>query len=354
MPLRQFSSCNAGAIHRGHVAPTPQPPRKLIATVPLVDSNVARLLPHPNTYSAYRLGAVMIGNAALRVLCIGLFALCIGFSPSAHAQKGPGDDIKFDASWAKGDTKNVIATSAASPNFALGVSPHGVPDRYFFELAGGISTSQTNSTGNFFGPGTGGGLLLTNDGWSSPSLVISGGIYGLFSPSWYGGININLTTPALNGQSSSGITGNGIPVSFEQSGIGVDVMGRFGYKPLEFPVRFFGEVGFNVTNYQSAIVAPSVGDFFTRSHAVASPIIGGGFDISLCPPLPQPPQGFCPFVELEATHTFTNQSWLIQTTPLSSGDVSQRGTTRISLKLGVDVPSNLQIFVPVRLPPRPQ
>ena len=25
---------------------------------------------------------------------------------------GPGDDIKFDATWAKGDTKNVISTSA--------------------------------------------------------------------------------------------------------------------------------------------------------------------------------------------------------------------------------------------------
>src|ERR1700694_2983630 len=32
---------------------------------------------------------------------------------------GPGDDIKFDASWAKGDTKNVISTSAASPNFLM-------------------------------------------------------------------------------------------------------------------------------------------------------------------------------------------------------------------------------------------
>jgi Porin subfamily len=32
---------------------------------------------------------------------------------------GAGDDIKLDASYAKGDTKNVIATSAASPNFAM-------------------------------------------------------------------------------------------------------------------------------------------------------------------------------------------------------------------------------------------
>jgi Porin subfamily len=32
---------------------------------------------------------------------------------------GPGDDIKIDASFAKGDTKNVISTSGASPSFAM-------------------------------------------------------------------------------------------------------------------------------------------------------------------------------------------------------------------------------------------
>jgi hypothetical protein len=32
---------------------------------------------------------------------------------------GPGDDFKIDATYAKGDTKQVIATSAASPNFAM-------------------------------------------------------------------------------------------------------------------------------------------------------------------------------------------------------------------------------------------
>jgi hypothetical protein len=32
---------------------------------------------------------------------------------------GAGDDIKIDASWAKGDTKNVIATSSTSPSFTM-------------------------------------------------------------------------------------------------------------------------------------------------------------------------------------------------------------------------------------------
>ena len=32
---------------------------------------------------------------------------------------GAGDDIKIDASWALGDTKNVIATAGTSPSFAM-------------------------------------------------------------------------------------------------------------------------------------------------------------------------------------------------------------------------------------------
>jgi Porin subfamily len=32
---------------------------------------------------------------------------------------GPGDDFKIDASWAKGDTKNVISTSSTSPSFTM-------------------------------------------------------------------------------------------------------------------------------------------------------------------------------------------------------------------------------------------
>lgn len=39
---------------------------------------------------------------------------------------GPGDDIKIDASYSKGDTKNVISTSAASPSFLIYGAASGV------------------------------------------------------------------------------------------------------------------------------------------------------------------------------------------------------------------------------------
>src|SRR5207244_4965769 len=42
---------------------------------------------------------------------------------------GAGDDIKVDATYAVGDTKQVISTSAASPNFAM-FSGSGVPGAY--------------------------------------------------------------------------------------------------------------------------------------------------------------------------------------------------------------------------------
>jgi hypothetical protein len=43
---------------------------------------------------------------------------------------GPGDDIKIDASWAKGDTKNVISTSSTSPNGFAMFSGTGVAGAY--------------------------------------------------------------------------------------------------------------------------------------------------------------------------------------------------------------------------------
>jgi hypothetical protein len=42
---------------------------------------------------------------------------------------GPGDDLKIDASYAKGTTKNVISTSATSPSFTM-FSGTGVPGGY--------------------------------------------------------------------------------------------------------------------------------------------------------------------------------------------------------------------------------
>ena len=68
------------------------------AAVPNNNPNNSELSGHPDTKWG---GAVM---AALQI---------------KNIPTGPGDDFKIDASYTKGDTKNVIATSGASPSFAM-------------------------------------------------------------------------------------------------------------------------------------------------------------------------------------------------------------------------------------------
>jgi hypothetical protein len=83
---------------------------------------------------------------------------------------GPGDDIKIDASWAKGDTKNVISTSAATPNFAMmgGVAGQFGPD---------------NSYG-FGAPTDGVWLPVVNGGDGQIHLTEAWGIRGAFNHNW--------------------------------------------------------------------------------------------------------------------------------------------------------------------------
>jgi hypothetical protein len=79
---------------------------------------------------------------------------------------GAGDDIKFDVSYAKGTTKNVIATSGASPSFAMfGDSGFGYQSVGFGATTDGV-----------YLPGAGGtnGIVLTT-AW---------GVRGAFNHNW--------------------------------------------------------------------------------------------------------------------------------------------------------------------------
>ncbi len=81
---------------------------------------------------------------------------------------GPGDDIKVDISYAKGNTKNVIATSGSSPSFAM-FGGTSVPGAY--QSVGFGATSD-----GVYLPGVGGtnGIILTQ-AW---------GIRGAFNHNW--------------------------------------------------------------------------------------------------------------------------------------------------------------------------
>jgi hypothetical protein len=83
---------------------------------------------------------------------------------------GPGDDIKFDASWAKGDTKNVISTSSASPNFLMVGGGSG-------QLGTGQSIAFGATTDGMYLPTAAGG-----DG--SIHLTTAYGVRGAFNHNW--------------------------------------------------------------------------------------------------------------------------------------------------------------------------
>jgi hypothetical protein len=86
---------------------------------------------------------------------------------------GPGDDIKLDATYAKGDTKNVISTSGASPNFLI-YGPQG---------GGAAAPGAYQSIG--FGATTDGIFLpVANGGDGSIHLTTAFGVRGAFNHNW--------------------------------------------------------------------------------------------------------------------------------------------------------------------------
>jgi Porin subfamily len=84
---------------------------------------------------------------------------------------GPGDDFKIDASYAKGDTKNVISTSAGSPSFAM-FGGTGRPGAY--QSVGFGQTADAVYLPGFLTAGATGDLKLV-DAW---------GIRGAFNHNW--------------------------------------------------------------------------------------------------------------------------------------------------------------------------
>jgi Porin subfamily len=104
---------------------------------------------------------------------------------------GAGDDIKIDATYAKGDTKNVISTSGASPNFAMfGGSGNGAYQSIGFGA----------TTDGVYLPGSTDGIKLTeaygvrgafNHNWDP---YWSSSLFGSYSAVRYGGNSADITT----------------------------------------------------------------------------------------------------------------------------------------------------------------
>ena len=110
---------------------------------------------------------------------------------------GPGDDLKIDVSYAKGDTKNVISTSGASPSFAMfgGTGRAGA-----YQSVGFGQTSDAVFLPGFLTGGVTGDIKLTeaygirgayNHNWDP---YWSSSLFGSYSAVRYNGNALDITT----------------------------------------------------------------------------------------------------------------------------------------------------------------
>jgi hypothetical protein len=94
---------------------------------------------------------------------------------------GAGDDIKVDASYAKGDTKNVISTAATSPSFAMFGGSSAAYQSIGF---GQTSDAVYAPVGLALGGGGAAGTAANPGGTGDIKLVESYGVRGAFNHNW--------------------------------------------------------------------------------------------------------------------------------------------------------------------------
>jgi hypothetical protein len=119
-------------------------------------NNLSEISGHPDTKWG---GAVM---AALNV---------------KNLPTGPGDDIKIDATYSKGDTKEVFASTIAAPNFAM----FGGSSRGYQSIGIGQTADAVYSP---VGLVAGGGGLAGAGGTGDLKLVSAFGVRGAFNHNW--------------------------------------------------------------------------------------------------------------------------------------------------------------------------
>jgi Porin subfamily len=121
-----------------------------------------------NTIGAFNTpaaGALLSGHPDSKVGGSVMAALQIKNIPT-----GAGDDIKIDGTWAKGDTKNVISTSASSPSFAM--------------VGGTIGQFGSNNSYGFGATTDGVWLPTAFGGDGSIHLTTAYGVRGAFNHNW--------------------------------------------------------------------------------------------------------------------------------------------------------------------------
>jgi hypothetical protein len=121
---------------------------------------------------------------------------------------GPGDDIKVDASWAKGDTKNVIATSGTSPSFAM-FGSSGVA----YQSVGFGLTSDAVYTPVGINGSTNGSLHLTE------SYGMRGAFNHNWDPYWSSSLYGSYSAVRYDGAAKAGICANYVTAAKAVGGV---------------------------------------------------------------------------------------------------------------------------------------
>jgi hypothetical protein len=195
---------------------------------------------------------------------------------------GPGDDIKIDASYAKGDTKNVFATTVSAPNFAMfGGSGIGYQSVGFGQTADAVYLPvglAPGSNGLAGVGGTGDLKLVTafgvrgafNHNWDP---YWSSSLFGAFAAERFGGSSTDITTAkgqycasymvanklsaAATPLTPNANTGNGFSCNPDFNTYQVGVITR--WTPVK-NLTFSGEVGaffLDQRNTGTALLTPS-------------------------------------------------------------------------------------------------
>jgi len=223
------------------------------------------------------------------------------------------------------------------------------------QLTVGSSVTHNHANNLFFGPGTGSGASL-NDNGPTGNFVFGVTVFQPLTPNFGVGAGALLITPPLNPGTSSGITSNGIAVSSRfEPGIAFDPYGEayftFPLGPASTPVTLELGGGEEFGNAVANTLAPSVGDSFIRGQHYASPFVITGVQVPACGLLPiivPLSDGSCPInLGFEYQHVFND--FIIHNGPgggPSDSVMNVGGTDRFMFELHVNTGAN-----PTNTPP---
>jgi len=232
----------------------------------------------------------------------------------------------------------------------------------WFEAGLGASITGLNNTTNYFGPLVGSDGLTTDRSWQG-SVTGSFGVFTAFTPSWFGGVVAEVSSPPFS-NTQSAVTSTGVFESSltTQSGPAVDVMGEVGWavgagfildNVLGTPGNQFGgptifvQGGVDIARFKSTTLTAA--DNFSGTATVISPIVGVGVGLPVCSLLRitscTPVEAATKF-QVIVDEIFANSNWYSGITAGSTGQGEVRNQTRVAAEIVIPFGDNSGYNIP--------